>query len=164
MLGVTQMCLNWVSVLINRWDVIFANCVGVHVYELTLLGWACMDKAVLTERTLKRKGSCPWKVSLTFEPRQPGKWAIHSPSVFCAILLSLIWASPLGWAPIHSWNREQRKHYVHPISKRLETTWKVIWAEKLNSRKPFALPQVFVSRSLQWSTLFSSNLLGCGIM
>lgn len=79
------------------------------VSDLTLLGCAWMDRAVLTDSTLKRNGSCPWNVSLTFDPRHPGKSAIHCPSVLWDILLSLMRASPLGWAPIQSW-RDNRKH------------------------------------------------------
>lgn len=79
------------------------------VSDLTLLGCAWMDRAVLTDSTLKRNGSCPWNVSLTFDPRHPGKSAIHCPSVLWDILLSLMRASPLGWAPIQSWkDRKQR--------------------------------------------------------
>ncbi len=72
------------------------------VSNLTRLGCAWMDRAVLTDSTLKRNGSCPWNVSLTFDPRHPGKSAIHCPSVLWDILLSLMRASPLGWAPIQS--------------------------------------------------------------
>lgn len=49
-----------------------------------------MDRAVSTDRTLKRKGSWPWKVSLTLEPRQAGKLEIHCPSVVWPTRLSLI--------------------------------------------------------------------------
>lgn len=134
----------WVSLLINRWYLEFEHCVGVYVCVLTLLGWACMDKAVLTERTLKRKGSCPWKVSLTLEPRQAGKCAIHWPSVVCAILLSLIWASPFGWAPIHSWRRQQRQHNVH-VDSYFFCDGKVTgskYSKQWNNRsvKPFGIP------------------------
>lgn len=61
-----------------------------HQASLTLLGCAWMDRAVLTERTLNRKGSRPWNLSLTLEPRQAGKLAIHWPSVVWATRLSLI--------------------------------------------------------------------------
>lgn len=76
-------------------------------FILTLLGWAWMDRAVLTDNTLKRNGSCPWNVSLTLEPKHAGYSAIHCPSVLWDILLSLIRASPFGWAPIQScWKRD----------------------------------------------------------
>lgn len=69
----------------------------------TLLGCAWMERAERTESTLKRKGRRPWKASFTLAPRQAGLSAIQRPSVFWGMRLSRIAASPLGWAPIHSW-------------------------------------------------------------
>lgn len=69
----------------------------------TLLGCAWMERAVRTDSTLKRKGRRPWKASFTLAPRQAGFAEIQRPSVFCGMRLSRMAASPLGWAPIHSW-------------------------------------------------------------
>ena len=35
------------------------NLIGKELNQYTLFGWACIDRDLLTERTLKRKGSCP---------------------------------------------------------------------------------------------------------
>lgn len=71
-----------------------------------MLGCAWMERAVLTDSTLKRKGRQPWKVSFTLAPRQAGLSAIHWPSVFWGMRLSRMRASPRGCAPIHSCGRQ----------------------------------------------------------
>ena len=68
----------------------------------TLLGCAWMERAVLTESTLKRKGRRPWKASLTLAPRQAGFSAIHWPRVRRGMRSSRMMASPRGCAPIQS--------------------------------------------------------------
>lgn len=73
----------------------------------TLLGCAWMERAVLTDSTLKRKGSWPWKASFTFAPRQAGLSAIHWPKVFWGMRLSRMTASPRGCAPIQSCGRQR---------------------------------------------------------
>lgn len=61
-----------------------------------------MERALRTDSTLKRKGRRSWKASFTLAPRQAGLAEIQRPSVFCGMRLSRMAASPLGWAPIHS--------------------------------------------------------------
>lgn len=62
-----------------------------------------MERAVRTDSTLKRKGRRPPKASHTLGPRQAGCSASQEPNVCGTSRPSNTSASPLGWAPIHSW-------------------------------------------------------------
>ncbi len=52
----------------------------IFYYELTLLGWACIDRDLFTDSTLKRNGSCPAVVNcrLTLLPTASGWFSSHS--------------------------------------------------------------------------------------
>lgn len=75
---------------------------------LTLLGCAWMERAVRTDSTLKRKGRRPPKASRTLGPRQAGCSASQEPNDRGGSRPSNTSASPLGWAPIHSWGTALR--------------------------------------------------------